>query len=194
MNGSWFPWGKSQPASDFVAAWRRFHDVANHAGATNITWVWCPNIDTYDKFTPYAQLYPGDSYVDWTCLDGYNQSTKTAWLNFSSIFGVSYSKLLKLAPTKPIMIGETSSEEAGGSKASWITDALSTQLPNHFPQVKALVWMNWRIYENSVWRLWQIESSSSAQTAFAKAIASSYYKPGGSFANLPLLSKIKPLP
>ena len=64
MNGSWFAWGSAQPASDYVAAWRRSHDVANAAGATNITWVWCPNIDPADALTPCERLYPGDANVD----------------------------------------------------------------------------------------------------------------------------------
>jgi hypothetical protein len=191
MNGSWFPWGRSQPAGDFVAAWRRFHDIAEQAGARNITWVWCPNIDTWDKLTPYSQLYPGDAYVDWTCLDGYNQSSRTAWETFSQVFGVSYGKLLNVAPTKPIMVGETSSEETGGSKAAWITDALA-RLPAEFPKVKAFVWFNWRIYENSAWRPWQIESSVSAQSAFSSGIASAYFRPGGSYGSLPALTKIQP--
>jgi hypothetical protein len=90
------------------------------------------------------------------------------------------------------MIGETSSEENGGSKAIWITDALTTQLPGRYRQVKAFVWFNWRIYENGYWWPWPIESSASAQAAFASGISSSYYVAGGSSASLPPLSKIAP--
>ena len=32
-----------------------------------------PNVDPNNKYTPYDQLYPGNAYVDWTCLDGYNK-------------------------------------------------------------------------------------------------------------------------
>jgi beta-mannanase len=181
MNGNWFPWGSSQPPSDFIASWRRFYDLTKQAGATNVTWVWCPNRDPNSDWTPYSQLYPGDSYVDWTCLDGYNQSARTTWQSFATIFKVSYDKLLAVAPTKPIMIAETGSEEANGSKASWITDAFATQLPKYFPQFKAVIWFNWKIYQYGYWRLFHIESSSSSQSAFKSAIASSYYKAGGSF-------------
>jgi hypothetical protein len=92
------------------------------------------------------------------------------------------------------MIGETASEENGGSKAAWISDAPGTQIPQNFPQIKAVLWFNWHIYEKGQYWNWEIESSSSSQQAFANAIASPYYAPGGSFGNLPLLSPVKPLP
>ena len=107
MNGPWEPYApgvNGNTAPDFVAMWRHVHDLATAAGAGNVTWTWCPNIDNGNKFTPYEKLYPGDAYVDWTCLHGYN---KTGNDSFSSVFTTSYQKLLTLAPTKPIMIGET---------------------------------------------------------------------------------------
>jgi beta-mannanase len=159
-------------------------------GATNVTWVWCPNL-AYSGSVPYSQLYPGDAYVDWTCLDGYNMGTSST--SFSSLYSASYAALTALAPTKPVMIAEVGSLEYGtGVKAAWTTDTLSTQLPNNFPQVKAFVWFNWRISENGAWRNWEIESSASSQAAFASAIASPYYEAGGALGGLPLLSKIKP--
>jgi len=192
MNGTWYPYSpgnNGNSAADFVAAWRHMHDIFVSVGATNVTWVWCPNLE-YNGSVPFSQLYPGDSYVDWTCLDGYNKGSSS--VGFASLFGQSYNDLVKLAPSKPIMIGETSSFEYGGAKAGWITDALATQLPQSFPQVKALVWFNWRIAENGGWSDWEIESSAASQAAFKSAIGSSYYLAGGGLANLPLLSKINP--
>jgi Glycosyl hydrolase family 26 len=195
MNGTWEPYApgvNGNTAADFVGAWRHMHDLADKAGATNITWAWVPNIDPYQRFTSYSSLYPGDAYVDWTGLDGFNQGG-SSWMSFASLYSASYSRLLTIAPTKPIVITQVASEESGGSKAAWISDALGTQLPQNMPQVKAVVWFNWRIYENSRYWNWEIESSSSSQTAFALGIASPYYAPGGSFGLLPLGSKIKPL-
>jgi hypothetical protein len=193
MNGTWFPWGAqaAQNPSAFVAAWRHFHDVVDREGASNVTWVWCPNLE-FSSSTPYEQLYPGDAYVDWTCLDGYNKGSSSE--SFASLYRASYNHLLTLAPSKPIMIGEIASEEYGpGAKAAWITDALAVQLPTSFPQVKAFVWFNWRIQEGGRAWNWEIESSAATQQAFATAIAAPYYAPGGSFGNLPALTKIKPL-
>src|ERR671932_2056495 len=117
------------------------HDLFVQVGATNVTWVWCPNrtIYTYDvqHQAPLSQVYPSDSYVDWTCIDGYNWGTdrNNVWQSFSQVFRRSYDELTSVAPNKPIMIAEIGSSEDGGpqgrpdSKANWITDAFNTQLP-----------------------------------------------------------------
>lgn len=195
MNGTWYgysPGKNGNTVGDFIAAWRHIHDVMDAEGASNVTWVWCPNIDPYHSLTPYASLYPGDAYVDWTCLNGYNWG-RTQWQTFDEVFGQSYREILAVAPSKPVMIGEMSSDESGGSKAAWITDALTQELPQHFPQIKAVLWFNWRIYQDGEWWPWEIESSPAAQSAFAQAIRLPYYAAGGEYGNLPLLTKVTPL-
>jgi hypothetical protein len=194
MNGTWEPYSpgvNGNTPADFVAMWRHLHEIFDRAGASNVTWVWCPNVDPRHQFTPYEQLYPGDRYVDWTGLDGYDLDGASS---FAWLFGSSYSDLLRLAPTKPIMISQVAAEDVGGSKAPWITDALSGQLPGHFPQVKALLWFNWRIYEQDRWFDWEIESSPEARAAFAQAVSSSYYVPGGAIPALSPLSRVVPPP
>ena len=207
MNGKWFPWGKSAAESPatFVAAWRRFHDLAVEEGATNITWVWCPNA-VFEGSTSLSLLYPGDEYVDWTCMDGYNTGTNPieplpthpgpGWVTFYNRFQPTYEALTSLTK-KPIMIAETASSEQGGSKSGWIRQALTKDLPQSFPGVKALVWFNWNILDESGkttlrWD-WPIESSSTAQASFAAEIASPFYA-ANSFGSLPLLKPIQPLP
>src|SRR5438105_15657730 len=58
------------PAS-FVSAWRHVHDIFAARGATNAVWVWCPSAPGFASSTAQA-YYPGDTYVDWACADGYN--------------------------------------------------------------------------------------------------------------------------
>ena len=43
-----------------------------------------------------------------------------------------------------MIIGETASTEYGGSKAAWITDMLSTQIPLYFPKLKGFLWFEKR--------------------------------------------------
>jgi hypothetical protein len=191
MNGTWAAYsaGKNgNTAADFVNMWRHFHDLAVQVGATNITWVWCPNIDPGNIYTPYSSLYPGDGYVDWTGFNGFNTDGRST---FSWLFGASYNRLRQVAPSKPILISEIGAEETVGGKASWITDAFSTQLPKNFPQIKAVVWFNWRFY-NTRWNNFEIESSPTTQQAFKTAIGSSYYLAGGGLGGLPLRTKISP--
>ena len=65
-------------------------------------------------------MYPGAAYVDWMAMDGYNFGTNPVsgdrWTSFESVFGPTYAALLRLAPSKPIMIAEASSSEYGGSR------------------------------------------------------------------------------
>lgn len=200
MNGGWFGWGAQaqQNPANFVAAWKHFHDVVASQGANNVTWVWCPNT-LFTGGTPLNQLYPGDNYVDWTCMDGYNKASVGSieyypWSSFSQVFNPTYNQLLTIAPSKPIMIAETASnEDGGGSKAAWITDTLQTQLPVNYPKIKAFVWFNWPIYEGGAYQQWPIESSPSSQAAFQTGIQSPYYATNN-YGNLPALTKVQPLP
>lgn len=176
MNGSWFAWGmgtNGNTAAEYVAAFRHIHDIFTAAGATNVSFVWCPNVVS-GLSTPLSDLYPGDSYVNWVAMDGYNWAAAQGdpWESFSQIFTTTYDQLRSLAPAKPIMVAETSSTESGGSKASWITDALTQQIPDDFPDIKALVWFNW----DTDGMDWDINSSSSAADAFKAGIASSIYQ------------------
>lgn len=184
----------------FKSVWRRFHNIAVNAGATNITWVWCPNV-SFPGSTPLRSLYPGNAYVDWTCMDGYNHGKKTpdwdAWTSFASVFSGTYGELTSSTfegREKPIMIGETGSTEVGGSKANWVADAFGTTLPRAFPKIKAVLWFNWNIVDgDGVEWDWPIESSLGTTRTFANAISSPYYGLAPAETLLPL-KPIQPLP
>jgi hypothetical protein len=179
MNGNWFPWSERANGNhpgEFVQAWRHVHDIFEEVGALNVTWVWCPNVVLEQPGTiPLESLYPGDAYVDWTCMDGYNfgnhPSEGEKWQTFEELFSETYSAIQVLAPSKPIMIAEVASSEDGGSKADWITDGFLHTIPNIFPRVKAVVWFNWNVSSAD----WTIESSAAAQKAFSESINSRYY-------------------
>ena len=60
------------------------------------------------------KLYPGDSYVDWVGLSGYNWAgSPSTWRTFSQIFKLSLGYLSAIT-SKPVFIAETASNEAGG--------------------------------------------------------------------------------
>jgi hypothetical protein len=191
MNGNWFSWSEGvngNQSGEYVQAWRHVHDIFASREVTNVTWVWSPNIE-YNGSTPLEGLFPGDDYVDWLGMDGYNWGTVphapgavsphsidsdqstivTGWQTFSQVFAQTYAHLTALS-TKPLMVAEMASAEQGGSKAAWITDALSTQIPCNFKRIRAFIWFN----ENKETD-WRIESSPSAQHAFAAAIQPGFY-------------------
>src|SRR5215212_2589748 len=86
MNGHWsWPWLNQSPA-DYIAAWKHVVSRFRDLGATNAEWVWSPHIllDSADDFSPW---YPGDAYVDWAGLDGYNWgSVDNVWYTFRELF------------------------------------------------------------------------------------------------------------
>ena len=176
MNGTWFPWSEGVNGNrpgEFVAAWRHVHDIFEQVGASNATWVWCPNIDPSRDFQDLSSLYPGDEYVDWTGLDGYNWGAgKAAWASFDSLYRSTYDEITgTIAPSKPLLIGEMGSSERGGSKAEWITDALES-IPTSYPKIRAMLWFD--TFDDGM--DWPIETSASAAGAFASAIQDPAYR------------------
>jgi beta-mannanase len=186
MNGTWYPWSpgvNDNTSGDYVAAWRHVHDIFVAEGATNAKWVWSPNEEALCQgCTPIEDLYPGDSYVDLTAMDGYNWGTTdpSGWRSFTSIFASTYDKITNVvASSKPILVAETASVEQGGNKAAWITSAYGTEIPNRFPKLVAIIWFGGR--ENGSdgsLRDWRVNSSPAALGAFKLAIADSYYQHG----------------
>jgi len=173
MNGNWNPWSEQVNGNrpgQYVLAWKHMHDIFRAQGATNVTWVWSPNVE-YAGSIALRELYPGDDYVDWVGMDGYNWGTVSShsWQSFSQVFEQTYHDILALT-SRPLMVAETASTEQAGNKASWITDAFVTQIPDNFPRIKAVIWFN----ENKETD-WRIESSPAAQAAFTHAAAASVY-------------------
>jgi hypothetical protein len=187
MNGNWFPWSEGVNGNnpgESVAAWRHVHEIFTAVGATNTTWVWCPYADSNKKrFSRIRPLYPGNKFVDWTCMDGYNWGKTPVnphpWKSFSTIFEPTYKALTtKIAPKKPVLLGEIASGTAGGHKGAWIREMFAT-LPSEFPLVRGLVWFD------SIDRGidWPIETSPGATRAFATGIRNGIYV-GNRYAGL----------
>lgn len=176
MNGFWFPWSEDANGNkrgEFAQAWRHIVDIFRAAGAHNVTWVWCPNVDWAGSGWPALQsLYPGDDYVDWTCLDGFNWGVKNGgWKKFDEIFRWSYENIMSFAPDKPMMIGELGASEKGGSKPAWIRETFGREVPVDFPGVKAIV-----LYNHVDDQDWRIETSFGSVEAFRAAVASPHYR------------------
>ena len=172
MNGDWTTWSpgiNGNTSREFVAAWRRVHGIFRREGAANVRWVWSP-VAHSEEHTPYGRVYPGDAYVDWFGISGYNWGNTRAWSrwqSFSEIFGASYRKMKSIAPKKPIMIAEVGCAEDGGDKASWIRNAYLEEIPGKFPGIKAVSWFD-ADKEND----WRVNSSPGSLDAY-KAVASS---------------------
>lgn len=174
MNGDWYPWsgfhnGAAEGAARYKQAWRYIYNVKEELGADNVNLVWCPNnINQPDvSWNAVSNYYPGEEYVDWIGMDGYNWGYG-GWQSFDSIFTSVYSNLTSLS-SKPLMIGEFASAEQGGSKADWITDAF-TKIKTNYPRIKLFSWFN--IDKE---RDWRINSSAASEAAYRKAMSDSYF-------------------
>jgi len=170
MNGTWYPWGtgvNSNTPAQYVQAWQHVRGIFAAIGATNVRWVWSPNIIV--GAVDFTSFFPGDGAVDWVGLDGYNWGGRGTWKSFAELFGPSYQRLTTLSQ-KPVMVAEMASAEEGGNKGTWISDAYSTQIPTRFPRIQAVIWFN----EHKE-RDWRIQSSPRARRAFADAVASPVY-------------------
>jgi len=180
MNGGWYPWGTApnnangNTPEEYVAMWQRVVDIFRREGATNVRWVWSPNASSTEQpLTPLANIYPGDDYVDWVGIDGYNFGTSqkgSKWIDFRATIADTYQELDGITD-KPMMIAEIASAEQGGDKAGWITQGLLTDLPTLFPRIRAVIWFNANREAN-----WRIDSSQAALSAFQSAAQSPLYQ------------------
>jgi hypothetical protein len=166
MNGDWFPWGagvNGNTAAEFRSAWRRVHGIFRRAGAINATWVWCPYANGTESLR-LRPFYPGGRFVDWTCLDTYNwgpdSSQPTRWRSFRELLGPAYRRITeRIAPHKPMLIGEVATTGTPEEKAYWI-HGMFAALRNRFDKVRGLVWFD-KVDNGTAWPLdsWQATSA-----------------------------------
>jgi len=180
MNGDWYPWGAEANGNtpvQFIAAWRHVHDLFEEEGATNVTWVWSVNRTSHPDVRENrpAALYPGDDYVDWTAMSGFNWGTTRQWMTWMT-FDDLYEEPIKFLESvgKPIAISEFGSVEVSGDKAEWIEDAYERIRIEH-PLVGIVVY-----YDNPEKGLkgeqdWQIASSPESLAAYQEAVSDPYY-------------------
>lgn len=163
MNGTWYPWCigiNGNTATDYVSAFRHLHRVMS--AATNIRWVWSPNIllpGQSEKFL--ASLYPGDSYVNYVGIDGYNFGTSVTnlrWLTPDEVFTATVAAVKKITTTKPIIFAEVACSEQGGNKATWIDQMF--QFIGSQPRIVGFVWTEFKAKAD-----WPLESSAASLAA-----------------------------
>lgn len=184
MHDQTYPWTvgvNGNTAEDYVAAWRYVYNIFRRYNASNVRWIWNPNT-LGDSLPPvygpiYSSLYPGDEYVNWTALDIYNTGPKLDWgapycRTFDQVLKSPYAATLAVSK-KPMMLAEVGSSERCASKAEWIDQALTVDVVNTYPNVRAMVWFdidkeeNWSLRTNpAAMQLW-VES---AQDLFEEGV------------------------
>ena len=93
MNGDWYTYGgakngggtttgfgdskKADGPERFIASYIHVWNIFKQEGVENVTWIWCPNNGSSpaESWNTPDAYYPGDDYVDWVGMDGYNFGT-----------------------------------------------------------------------------------------------------------------------
>ncbi len=133
MNGNWYPWSAatgSNSTADYVLMWQRVRGVFWQKGlsSSRVQWVWAVNHEDVGPVSAEA-YYPGDAYVDWIGIDGYNWGSSqswSAWRTPQEVFGAMTARLRALTAL-PLALSETASTTARSGtvdvagKSAWIT-------------------------------------------------------------------------
>ena len=176
MNGSWYPWGRAvdgNTAADYRDAWRHVVEVFRQEGAGNVRWVWTPYVTNGGRL-PFGRFYPGDRWVDWAGLDGFNWgATRGKWQSFIDIFSSSYRTLVRIT-RRPLIVAETGSVELGGDKARWLRRALGHALPK-LDHIRAVVWWDDVHPSGADWR---VDTSEAALASLRSGLSHSRYRTG----------------
>lgn len=166
FNGIWFPWNGAWHGRDkkkgfgdpkkydgperFAAAFRHIVELMRAEGATNIAWVWHPDVhdDPREDWNRMENYYPGDDVVDFLALSTYGPITpdEPASEKLGDMLDYSVPRLSELAPGKPVIVAEFGCT-AGNSTASpapWAADALASLLARKHPSIIGFSWWNER--------------------------------------------------
>jgi Glycosyl hydrolase family 26 len=170
-----YPWAvgvNGNTADDYVAAWRHVRAIFARYPTANVKWGWSPQTlgDASEAVheARYRAVYPGDDQVDWLGLDVFNTGPgldwgAPRWRSFGEMLSTPYAALTSIAD-KPVVLAEVGSSEQGGSKADWISQALTREL-SQFPRVRALVWFDVAKQHEDAWTV------GSSQAAYAAWLA-----------------------
>jgi hypothetical protein len=156
---------------DYIAAWKYVRNIFKSVGADNVSWVWCPTAEGFQRGDA-APFYPGDDQVDWTCVDVY------AATQFQPI-GQLMGPFLQWAAQhpKPIIIGEFGVAKSWGSadRAAWLADAERTFKAN--PQIKAVAYFESNPDGNAPNKQFQLAGDKPAFKAFHRLVKDPYFNP-----------------
>ena len=150
MNGDWYPWSAAKGGNaptNYIRMWQRLKSLFYNNGMewTHLQWMWTVN-STDNGGYKAESFYPGDKYVDWVSIDGYNWGTTqkwSKWLTPNQTFAPMLRRL-RVLTKKPVAITEFASTTSinGTSieaKSQWITDAFKYVLAQ---KIKMIVWFN----------------------------------------------------
>jgi hypothetical protein len=159
---------------DFVAAWKHIWQIFKDAGATNVSWVWCPTAKGFvDGVAP--EFFPGDDFVDWLCITTYPGDVKQTVAPLSTL--VKPFLVWAAQHRKPIVIGEYGIPKILPSevRAAWLRDATTVYQMN--PQIKGVIYFESDPGDRKESHHYELRDDPVALAAFAQMCNASYFNP-----------------
>lgn len=149
MNADWAPWNARAYGKDhdlFIEAWKRVYGIFKEEGAYNAYFVWNPHDRSYPdyKWNDPNLYYPGDQYVDWIGITGYDKGTRhEKWQveEFDKLCSDVYTMYRKFYRDKPVMITELTLDASYNERDQQL-NAVFQHLGTKYPEVKIAVWRN----------------------------------------------------
>ena len=170
--------GSFGTTDDYVAMYRHAYDVMEPIAGNNLVWFINYMGHSYGGFDRVAAMYPGDDIIDWISYNPYNWHgchIGAPWRSFEDQARPFYRWAQNNHPNKPLMIGETASNELpgdGAAKARWV-DAMGSSLSNNFPAIRAVLWFHQSQNSGFCDRRW--DSSASSVEAFKRLRSNPYF-------------------
>lgn len=176
-----YPWGivnNERDPEKYIKAYRHVVDIFKKEKVRNVKWVWCfMNYSHPDEpWNDWAAAYPGEDYVDWIGIDGYNWGTTQDWSEwqvFKYLFRDQARRCKRLWPDKPVMVAEFASAEKGGDKAAWIRE-IPGYLKTSMRDIDLIIWFD--IKKEADWR---VKSSKASLAAFQQIMKDSIFSGSG---------------
>lgn len=177
MNGDWYPWSAQKIGFErYQQFYRYVFNIFEKEKINNVLWVFSINAEDVPPENTYGLSYPGDRFVDYIGLDGYNWGTTrdwSRWKSFKDVFSEVYREVVA-DYGKPVIISEFSSTSLGGDKAQWIGEAMKEI--KAMPEVKGFVLFNVGKETD-----WHFSAQTPSGQQLRKGISDRYFKgtPGG---------------
>ncbi|HEV3169544.1 MAG TPA: glycosyl hydrolase [Actinocrinis sp.] len=164
MNGDWYPWSEGvngNTSTQFAQAWHHVFNIFKQVGATNVIWIWAPNVVRGAQSISLKELYPGDDYVDWIGLSAYDVTESTT----AKLINPTMGQIRKFT-AKPLLITEIGSQPSP-TKTSWTEDFLSW-LPKQ-SDVLGFVWFEYTQAQGAGTN-WGFDADPNTLAAFRQGI------------------------
>lgn len=181
MNGTWVPYGSSNPAY-FKTAYQRIINIFEQEGvpSESVRWVFAPNGWSSTGWPGFEDYYPGDDIVDVVGFSAYNYGYSAGnpypkWETPQQLYQDFVNRIRVMAPSKPVFIAQTGSTTYGPSgydinlKNQWLTDAYSFAVS--LEGVRGIIYYNANMKYD-----WAFYKSNLQFNGYVDGVAQDYYK------------------